>query len=222
MSFSAVSQAPFEPLRLSSFRVLPRKTHFLLPWLWRRGSELQALSFWIAWQGRILFLYYLPEFIGQDWHGNTHYALGIPCQEPLCPGGCGGCRAPSLPRPCHQLLFISDFLGDPTAALFLLVRPPSRPISKAALSFFLRDVIKSAHASIPASSCSELKIHAHDVNEVAVCILMRTNSSIPSILRAARWRTPSVFIKHYLWEIVWREDFAAPLTPVAVGGYVGA
>ena len=81
---------------------------------------------------------------------------------------------------------------------------------------------QSAHASIPASSCSALQIHAHDVNEVAACILMRTNSSIPSILRAARWRTPSVFIKHYLWEIVWREDFAPPLTPVVVAGYVGA
>ena len=75
---------------------------------------------------------------------------------------------------------------------------------QAALSFFLLDVIKAAPASIPASSCSETKFHAHDVREAAASLLMRTNSSFPSILRAACWRTPSVFTKPYLRGIVRR------------------
>ena len=92
---------------------------------------------------------------------------------------------------------------------------------KAAISFFLRD-IKSAHASIPAATCAEVKARAHDIRGVAASMLMRTNCSIPSILRAARWKTHSVFADHYLQEIVQREDDVFSLGPVVAAGHVVA
>ncbi|MPC76282.1 hypothetical protein E2C01_070691 [Portunus trituberculatus] len=56
--------------------------------------------------------------------------------------------------------------------LFLAVKCPSRPMSKAAISFFLQDTIKSAHASFPDSSCRELKVRAHDIRGIATFMLM--------------------------------------------------
>ncbi|MPC61835.1 hypothetical protein E2C01_055911 [Portunus trituberculatus] len=73
--------------------------------------------------------------------------------------------------------------------LFLAVKCPSSPMSKAAISFFLWDTIKSAHASFPDSSCRELKVRAHDIRGIATSMLMWKNCSVPTILRAACGRT---------------------------------
>ncbi|MPC59487.1 hypothetical protein E2C01_053507 [Portunus trituberculatus] len=70
--------------------------------------------------------------------------------------------------------------------LFLAVKCPSRPMSKATISFFLQDTIKSAHASFPDSSCRELKIIADDICGIVTSMLMWKwkNCSVSSILRA--------------------------------------
>ncbi|MPD02935.1 hypothetical protein E2C01_098544 [Portunus trituberculatus] len=80
--------------------------------------------------------------------------------------------------------------------LFLAVRCPSRPTSKGAISFFLRDIIKSAHTSFPDSSCRKLKVRAHDIHGIATSMPLWKNCSVPTILRAACWRTPLVFADH--------------------------
>ncbi|MPC58099.1 hypothetical protein E2C01_052093 [Portunus trituberculatus] len=84
-------------------------------------------------------------------------------------------------------------------------------MSRAAISFFLRDTIKSAHSSFPDSSCHELKVHAHDIRGIATSMLLWKNCSVPTILRAACWRAPSVFTDLYLREIV---------SPVVAAGHV--
>ncbi|MPD02569.1 hypothetical protein E2C01_098160 [Portunus trituberculatus] len=104
--------------------------------------------------------------------------------------------------------------------LFLAVKCPSRPMSKTAISFFLRDTIKSAHASFLDSSCRELKVRAHYIRGIATSMLMWKNCSVLTILRAACWRTPSVFADHYLREIVRQEGDIFALSPVVAAGHV--
>ncbi|MPC66072.1 hypothetical protein E2C01_060215 [Portunus trituberculatus] len=62
---------------------------------------------------------------------------------------------------------------------------PSRPMSKAEISFFLQDTIKSAYTSFPDSSCCELKVRGHDIRGIATSMLMWKNCSVPTMLRAA-------------------------------------
>ncbi|MPC98634.1 hypothetical protein E2C01_094010 [Portunus trituberculatus] len=93
-------------------------------------------------------------------------------------------------------------------------------MSKAAISFFLQDTIKSAHAFFPDSSCHELQVRAHDIHGIATSMLLWRNCSVPTILRVACWRTPSVFADHYLREIVRQEEDIFTLGPVVVAGHV--
>ncbi|MPC82668.1 hypothetical protein E2C01_077347 [Portunus trituberculatus] len=104
--------------------------------------------------------------------------------------------------------------------LFLAVRCPSRPMSKGAISFFLQDIIKSAHASFPDSNCRELKVRAHDIRGIATSMLLWKNCPVPTILRAACWRTPSVFDDHYLREILRHEGDIFTLGLVVAAGHV--
>ena len=217
-----LSQAPFEPLRQSSLRDLTRKTLFLLALATaQRVGELQALSSRISWQGRDMILYYLPEFIAKT-DTETH----ITPREFLVKSLSTLVGPEDVERLLCPVRAISHYMSRTSSEtrprhLFLSVRSPSRPMSKAAISFFLRD-IKSAHASIPAATCAEIKARAHDIRGVAASMLMRTNCSIPSILRAARWKTHSVFADHYLREIVRREDDVFSLGPVVAAGHVVA
>lgn len=216
-----LTKAPFEPLNLSSTRDLTRKALFLLALATaQRVGEIQALSSKTSWQGRDLFVYYLPEFIAKTDTGvhSTPREFRIKSLTPLvgpedeerllCP-----VRALS-----HYLRRTSS--GTRPRNLFLSVKCPSRPMSKAAISFFLRDTIKSAHASFPDSTCPEIKVRAHDIRGIATSMLMRKNCSVPTILRAARWRTHSVFADHYLRDIVRQEGDVFTLGPVVAAGHI--
>ncbi|XP_045129198.1 uncharacterized protein LOC123514973 [Portunus trituberculatus] len=94
--------------------------------------------------------------------------------------------------------------------LFVAVKRPSRPMSKAAISYFLRDTIKSAHEAISDSVCLEVNARAHDIRGIAASMLLWENCSVPTILKAARWRTHSVFADHYLRDIVRKEGDVFP------------
>ncbi|MPC48833.1 hypothetical protein E2C01_042617 [Portunus trituberculatus] len=63
------------------------------------------------------------------------------------------------------------------------------------------DTIKEAHAAIPDSTCLKFKFWAYDIHGIATSMLMWKNCSVPFILRAAHWRTYSVFADHYLHDI---------------------
>ncbi|MPC73895.1 hypothetical protein E2C01_068236 [Portunus trituberculatus] len=64
------------------------------------------------------------------------------------------------------------------------------------ISFFLQDIIKSAHTSFPDSSCRELEVRAHDIRGIATSMLMWKNCSVLTILGVACWRTQLVFADH--------------------------
>ena len=104
--------------------------------------------------------------------------------------------------------------------LFLAVKCPSQPMSKAAISYFLRDTIKSAHDAISDSTCLEIKVKAHDIRGIAASMLLWKNCSVPSILKAARWRTHSVFADHYLRDVTRKEGDVFSLVPVVVARHV--
>ncbi|MPC21703.1 hypothetical protein E2C01_014697 [Portunus trituberculatus] len=168
-----ITKALFEPLQLSSTRDLTRKTLFLLALATaQRIGEIQALSHRTSWQGQDLLVSYLPEFIAttdKDAY-STPRELHIKrlatvvgskdVERPLC----------SVQVLCHYLHRMASATRHRN--LFLAVKCSSRPMSKAAISFFFQDTIKSARASFPDSSCRKLKVRAHDIHGIAISMLM--------------------------------------------------
>lgn len=215
----ALTGPPFEPLRQASLRDLTRKTLFLVALATaKRVGELQALSKTTATQGEDLLLSYLPEFVAKTETGlnpvprefrlrSLASTVGREDEERfLCPVRAlrkylQATSAPSRPR-----------------NLFVSVRSPNRPMSKAAISFFLRDIIKESHQSFPVELGLLLKVRAHDIRGIAASMLLWKNSSISSILEAACWKTPSVFADYYLKDIQRQEGEVYALGPVVAAG----
>ena len=124
--------APFEPLDQSSLRLLTQKTVFLVALATaKRVSELQALTAHVAFQGGDMVLSYLPDFVAKTETPTNPLprefvlislsdSVGLDDEERLlCPVRAlrwylHRTRSPSRPR--H---------------LFLSVRDPKRPLSKA-------------------------------------------------------------------------------------------
>ena len=218
----ALTGPPFEPLGQVSFRDLSRKTLFLVALATaKRVGELSALSMVTATQGQDLILSYLPEFVVKTETGLNPIPREFRLRS-LSPivGREDEKRLLYPVRAVNCYLQLTSSSCRPRS-LFVSVRNPDRPMSKAAISF-LRDTVRAAHASFPENLCPLFKVRAHDVRGVATSMLLWKNCSIASILEAACWRTHSVFVNHYLRDIQRQEGDVFTLGPVvAAGNLVG-
>ena len=124
--------------------------------------------------------------------------------------------------------------------LFLSPHAPSRPLSKNALSFFIRDVISevytssgtplpsvsrssfSSTSSIPSgsSSCSASALWAHGVRGVAASLAVRRNAPLSSVLEAATRSSAFVFTSFYLTDVQFSSSRGFRLGPVVAAGSV--
>ncbi|MPC66323.1 hypothetical protein E2C01_060470 [Portunus trituberculatus] len=137
-------EAPFETLQLSSIRDLTRKSLFLLALATaQRVGEIHAFSHKTSWQGQDLLVSYLPEFIvktNTDAHSTPREFRIKSLATVVCSEDVERliCSVRALRHYLHRT-------ASPTRPrnLFLAVKCPSRPMSKAAISFFLWDTIKS-------------------------------------------------------------------------------
>ena len=158
---------PFEPLSLCSLRDLSRKVLFLVALTTaRRVGELQAISSSVSFSGDDVFLSYLPEFRAKTESASNplprsfavrslrDFVGPLPDELLLCPVRAVrtylSWTASISPQP--RTLFVSH-----TATL---------PLSKNALSFFIRSVILQSLPFPPASSSS---VRVHTVRSVHFC-----------------------------------------------------
>ena len=88
-------------------------------------------------------------------------------------------------------------------SLFVSPLTPTCPLSKNALSFFLRSVILQSLPSQPASSSS---VRAHTVRSVSTSAAFLRNVALSDILAAATWRTSTVFTSFYLRDVQFTSD----------------
>ena len=210
---------PYEPLRDSSFKDLTKKTLFLVALATaKRVSELQALSSRVAWSGPDASVSYLPEFVAKT-------------------------ESPSNPIPRYFLVkSIDDFAGDleverllcPVRALriylertaslsprprHLFVSPSRRlkPLSKNALSYFLRVLISGA---VSPGVVEGPAPRAHSIRGVSTSLLFNRNWSVKDVLQAATWRSNSVFSSFYLRDVSFNMDGVYSLGPFVAAGQV--
>ena len=190
----------FEPLESVSLRALTKKTLFLVSLATaKRVSEIQALSKTVAAIGNDLMVSFLPHFIAKTERADApvprsfrvlslrEFAGDLEEGSLLCP-----VRALNI-----YLRRTSSFVVR-ASSLFVSPRSPSRPISKNAVSYFLRDVISEAGA-VRQDVASPLRVHS--VRGVATSVSFLRNWPISKVLEAATSRSNSVFASFYFHDI---------------------
>ena len=212
----------FEPMDKSSLRLLTQKTLFLVALATaKRVGELQALSSSVACQGRNMVLTYLPDFVAKTetpGHPLPREFILSSLSEVV-----GHQDDERLLCPVRALRWYLERTRNPSRPqhLFLSVRNPGRPLSKAAISFFLRQLIRSAHGDFPDSLAPTLRVRAHDIRGVATSLLWSLNRSVSDVMAVACWRTQSVFANHYLSSIQRVQDGVFSIgSIVAAGGII--
>ena len=233
--------SPFEPLDSCSLRDLTRKVLFLVSLaIACRVSELQAVSSSVCWSGEDLYLSYLPEF-----QAKTESSAN-PLPRPLCVRSLrdfvGNLPDELLLCPIRALrVYLSHTaaISPRPRSLFVSPRSPSCPLSKNALSFFLREVISQASSpssssassstashSVPSSSSSgsprpsSSSFRAHSVRGVAASVAFVRNAPLSSVLAAATWSSSSVFTSFYLKDVQFSSPRGFSLGPVVAAGAV--
>ena len=181
----------------------------------KRVSELHALSRRVAFQGKDLSLSYLPEFVAKTESEHNplprlfvvksleDFVVDLPEGRLLCPV-----------RAVRIYLERTASIAPRPRALFVSASCPTRALSKNALSFFLRRVIKVSGSVVDGSSP-----HAHSIRGVATSALFLRDWSVAKVLEAATWRSNPVFASFYLRNISFALDGCRSLGPfVAAGG----
>ena len=237
---SSLRLAPYEPLSSASLRSLTMKTLFLLALATaRRVGELQAVSASVSFAGEDVFLSYLPEFRAKSESAARPLPRSFPVRS--LRDFVGDLPEELLLCPVRSLrLYLerTSSLSPRPRSLFVSPRCPSRPLSKNALSFFIRAVIAGASASssssssrspVPSSSgpsssggsrAGASRFRAHGVRAVAASTAFARNTSLSAVLEAASWASSSVFTSFYLRDVQFSSPSGFSLGPVVAAGAV--
>ena len=216
---SLLQGPPFEPLSSCSLRDLTCKVLFLVALATaRRVGELQAVSSSVSFSGEDLYLSYLPEFRAKTESAPNplprsfavrslrDFVGSLPDELLLCPV-------------MAVRIYVSrtSTISPRPRSLFVSPRTPTRPLSKNALSYFLRSVILQSLPSPPTSSSS---VRAHTVRSISTSAAFSRNVALPDILSAATWRSSTVFTSFYLHDVQFTSNSGFALGPVVAAGVV--
>ena len=210
----------FEPLAEVPLRALTQKVLFLVAFATaKRVGELQALSSVVTFVQRDACLSYVPDFVAKSEslsrsiprsflvRSLSDFAAGLEDDLLLCPV-----------RALRIYLDRLSTLSPLRRRLFVSPSRPSRPLSKNAISFFLRDVISHAGAARPEVG----RLRAHDIRSVSTSVAFHRNWSVSSVLESATWASSSVFTSFYLRHLQHEFDGILSLGPfVAAGSTIG-
>ena len=184
----------------------------------KRVGELQVLSSVVTFVHGDACLSYVPDFVAKSKslsrtiprslvRSLSDFAAGLDDDLLLCP----------VRALCIYLDRLST-LSPLRRRLFVSPSRPSRPLSKNAISFFLRDVISSAGASRPEVG----RLRAHDIRSVSTSVAFHRNWSVSTVLESATWASSSVFTSFYLHDLQHEFDGILSLGPfVAAGSRIG-
>ena len=187
-----LNSSAFEPLVQAPLRALSQKTLFLLALATaKRVGGLQALSSVVTFVGHDACLSYVPQFVAKSKSLSrsiprsflvkslSDFAAGLDEDLLLCPV-----------RALRIYLDRTHPMAPVRHRLLVSRRRPSRAMSKNAVSFFLREVIHAAGASIPEVGF----VRAHEIRGVSTSVAFHRNWSVSAVLESATWSSSSVFL----------------------------
>ena len=214
---AALREPPYEPIREVNLCLLTCKVLFLVALgTAKRIGEWHFLSAKVPSIGGDLSLSHLPEFIAKsDRRAKIprHFLLkslgefvGFEREEMLlCPV-----------RVLRHYLHRTAKLENRPRNLFVSPSNTSRPLSKNAMSFFIKKVIMDSGALQPHSSAPR----AHSVRSAATSLAFTRNAPLQEILEAATWKNSTTFTSFYLNDVAFNLDEIRSLGPVVAAGQV--
>ena len=209
----------FRDNKLLSFDLLTYKTVFLITLAsGRRASEVNNLS---GIKGDIakapggaLTLRFLPEFLAKNQNpGDPSPSITIP-PLPYQAVKDGEDVALCPVKALTEYRSRSDRYRSPSQrALFISVnKRHESDITRATVSRWLKATIRNAYLALnhgeksSQSAVNETKsFRAHEIRAWAAT-MASTSTSMPEVLKAAYWRSSSVFVRHYLRDIALRSE----------------
>ena len=206
----------FEPLRDALLRALSKKVLFLLALATaKRVGELQALSRIVPFIGGDACLSYVPEFMAKSESLSrsiprsflvkslSDFAAGLDDDLLLCPV-----------RALCIYLDRTLSLAPSRSRLFVSPSCPTRAMSKNAVSFFLREVIRGTEAPRPEVGT----VCAHDIHGVSTSVAFHSNWSVSAVFDVATWSSSSVFTSFYLCDLQYEFQGLRLLGPFVAAG----
>ena len=208
----------FEPLHTKSLRVVTMKVSFSLALaVAKRVGKLQVPSVRLAFLDPDLSISYLPEFVAKTKLEKNplpfsflvrslfEFVADLPEEHLLCPI-----------LAFRIYLDLTKDLSPCSHALFMSPRSPFRPVSKNALSFFIRTVIMDTGASSEGS----VPPRAHNVRGVSTLAAFLKNWLVSKVPEASTWRSNRVFTAFYFCDLSFSLDGCHSLGPFVAAGLV--
>ncbi|XP_064095190.1 uncharacterized protein LOC135207390 [Macrobrachium nipponense] len=192
----------FEPMGQASLRDVSKKTIFLVALATaKRVSELQAISKHVGWKHDKAVCSFQEDFLAKNENPSHPWPrsfeimglsdlVGQEQERVLCPI-----------RALHHYLEITRSIRGTSESLWCSVKDPSRAMTKNAIAFFLRELIKESHMLCQEENFGLLKFKAHEVRAVATSLAFKRNMALKDIIETTFWRTNSVFASHYLGNV---------------------
>ena len=218
---SYLASDKFQDMGSISLDLLTKKTLFLVALATaKRLGELQAVSSVIATNQDDFMLSYLPEFLAKTETSESpvNRVFRLKSLSSLV----GNERERTL-CPVRALKFYLDRVKSQSRPrnLFVSVQNPSRPMTRGAMSFFLRSVIIEADAINDPAEEGRRSTGPHSIRGVSTSAQFLRNMSVATVLETACWKSSSVFTTFYLKDVQFSSEGVHSLGPfVAAGGFV--
>ena len=208
-----LSGPPFEPLAEASFRNKTRKALFLLAMATaKRIGELQALSF--CRKGETIWSSIMTRFfLAKTESVSNPLPRSVIVQSPADFVGDLPERVLCPVRAIRYLRRAARSVEFTPSRLFVSPSDPTRPMSKNAMSFFLRQLITESVAV-----SSSVPPRAHDIRGIATSLNCYSNLSISAIKEAATWKSNRVFAMRYLKDMSTTRSRLRGMGPLIAAG----
>ena len=200
-----LQRAPFEPLDQASLRLVTLKTVLLLALASsKRASEIHGLSYIVSnkrdWSGATLS--FLPEFVAKTQDPARPETAPRPFEIPALSEILDFSDRDRLLCPVRALReYLKRTAGYRPACRGLFVstnRLNPRNVSKNTISFWIREVIKSAYAGVDDDLVRSCRLVPHETRAIATSLIFSKNISLGPLMNAASWRCNTTFASHYL------------------------
>ena len=172
----------------------------------------------VAWVGSNVSLAYLPEFVAKTESDSNPIPRSFIVKS--LKDFVGNLDEDYLLCPVRALKFYfkaTESLVPRPRTLFVSPRCRLKSLSKNALSFFLRDTISGTGAVRDDVGQS---LRAHSIRGVSASVAFSRNWPVKQVLKAATWKSNSVFASFYLKDICFDWGDFRSLGPFVSAGRV--
>ena len=205
----SLKRFPYEPIEKAQLKFITGKLAFLLALASaRRRSELHAIQcddkhivFTKEKGNTVVYLWTSPGFLAKNQKPSS---LPTPMKIPSLEEFSGGDKQEMLLCPVRALkAYLKATKNNPLrkskepSRLFLPIKEGKKEISPTTMSSYIVLPINLTYNRF----AKDLDIHAHQLRGVAASLAHLRGVSLDMILKAAFWKTPTVFILFYLQDL---------------------